>query len=95
MVTKENVITILKTVKDPELWIDIWTIGLIREITLEKTKITILMTLTTPQCPYGPQLMDDMKQALIKGTKIKNIDLQLTFNPPWKPTEELRKVLGV
>ncbi|HLD12507.1 MAG TPA: metal-sulfur cluster assembly factor [Candidatus Nanoarchaeia archaeon] len=95
MVTKDNVIDILKTVKDPEIWIDIWTIGLIRDITITKEKITILMTLTTPQCPYGPQLMDDIKQALTQGTKIKTIDLQLTFNPPWKPPEELRKILGV
>ncbi|MDO8556400.1 MAG: metal-sulfur cluster assembly factor [Nanoarchaeota archaeon] len=95
MVTREQVIDVLKTVKDPEIWVDIWTMGLIYNISVEKEKITILMTLTTPQCPYGPQLMEDLKKALQTKTKIKNIDLQLTFTPAWKPTEALRKLLGV
>ena len=95
MVTKEQVIQVLKTVKDPEIWVDVWTMGLIYDITIEKTKITILMTLTTPQCPYGPQLMDDLKKAISTATHIQDIELKLTFSPPWKPSEELRKLLGV
>lgn len=95
MVTKEKVVEVLKTVKDPEIHIDVYTIGLIYDIKVEKDNVEVLMTLTTPQCPYGPQLMDDMKEALKKKAKAKNVVLKLTFNPPWKPSEELRRMLGV
>ena len=69
--------------------------GLIYDIKIEKDAVELLMTLTTPQCPYGPQLMDDLKKALQKDAKAKQVILKLTFDPPWKPSEELRKVLGV
>jgi len=95
MVTREKVIQVLKTVKDPEIWIDVWTMGLIYDIKVDRDKVDILMTLTTPQCPYGPQLMDDLKKALQKDARAKEVVLKLTFDPPWKPSEELRKVLGV
>ncbi|MEK6904528.1 MAG: metal-sulfur cluster assembly factor [Nanoarchaeota archaeon] len=95
MVTKDKVIEVLKTVKDPEIHIDIYTLGLIYNIEADKDSVKILMTLTTPQCPYGPQLMDDLKQALKKKARAKNVELSLTFNPPWKPSDELRKMLGV
>jgi len=52
MTTQKQIVEILKTVDDPELDIDVWSLGLIYEITIKKDKVDILMTFTTPMCPY-------------------------------------------
>ena len=95
MVTQEQVITQLKKVQDPELGLDVWALGLIYTITIEKTKILIKMTLTTPMCPYGPMMIADVEKRVkeLKGVKVAKVEI--TFNPPWKPTEEIRELLGV
>ena len=90
---KEEVIEILKTVQDPELKIDIHTLGLIYKIDLEDNKINIQMTLTSPMCPFGPQIMEEVATKIkAKGGELK---LDLTFDPVWEPSEELREILGV
>ena len=94
MVTKEEVEDALKQVEDPELGIDIWTLGLIYGINIEDNKIKIKMTFTTPMCPYGPILVDEVKTKLeAKGAK--EVDVEIVFEPPWEPSEELRAILGV
>ena len=83
----------MKKVKDPEIGIDIWTLGLVYDIKIEKKLATITMTLTSTMCPYGPMLMDDAKRAVedigLKAT------IDLTFEPPWEPSAELRAMLGI
>ena len=87
------VIEITKEVTDPELGIDIWTLGLIYDIKLEE-KVKIILTLTSPMCPFGPQILGELKQKL-EEKGYKDPTLTLTFNPPWAPDEELRAMLGV
>jgi len=94
MITKEQTIETLKTVMDPEIQVDVWTLGLIYNIKIEKETVDITMTFTSPMCPYGPMLVDNLKAALQKaGAKEVNVDI--TFEPVWKPSEELREMLGV
>lgn len=94
MVDKEQVIEALKLVDDPELNIDVWTLGLIYDIEiLEDKTIKILMTYTTPLCPYGPQLQEDI--AIRLSSLSDKVQIKVTFEPMWKPTEELRSLLGV
>ena len=88
---KEKVIEILKTIKDPELDRDIYTLELIREIKMGD-RITIIMTLTSPMCPFGPQIINSVVQGVSKGMN-KEVSVDLTFNPPWEPSADLREEL--
>lgn len=106
--TKQNVYDCLSKVIDPELNIDIVSMGLIYDVTIStvqneagpQEKIHVLMTLTTPGCP----LIGVLKQMVVEEvSKIeginpqKDIDLELTFDPPWMMdmmTEEARAELG-
>ncbi|MFA6105255.1 MAG: metal-sulfur cluster assembly factor [Patescibacteria group bacterium] len=93
--SKENVIEILKTIKDPEIFIDIWTMGLIYDLNVEKDKVKILMTYTTPFCPWGPQLNQEIIETLKEKLGIKNVDIELTFDPPYQMPADLRASLGI
>ena len=65
--TKEKAIEVFKKVEDPELNIDIWTLGLIYGFKIKKkNQIDIDMTFTTPACPYAPQLVSDLENQLRK-----------------------------
>ncbi len=94
MLTKEKIIEVLQTVKDPEVNLDIWTMGLIYNLEVSGNNVKILMTYTTPFCPWGPQLNEEIEQAL-KQVGAKKIDIEVTFDPPYKMPEELRTILGV
>ena len=92
--TKEDAIASLKEVLDPELQLDIWTLGLIYDITIKGKDITILMTFTSPTCPYGPMIVGQIKTVLVhKGFSTPSIDF--SFDPPWQPTEEVKQLLGL
>jgi len=101
MVTEELVRKKLETVIDPELGIDIVSLGLIYKINvLPSGNIDILMTLTSPGCPlagvFGSMVRDALRS--IKGLNVdKNVSVELTFDPPWIPemmSEESKAELG-
>ena len=94
MLTKENIIEALKKVNDPEIGIDVWTLGLIYDIKIEPDVVTIRMTLTTPSCPYGFTLMQEIESS-VKGLGVEKVTLDLVFDPVWKPSDELRAMLGI
>lgn len=82
----EDIIFQLKTVYDPEIPIDIYELGLIYEVSVdEKGVANIIMTLTTPNCPVAESLPMSVQQKtmLVKG--VSDVNLELTFTPPWKP----------
>ncbi|RME77850.1 metal-sulfur cluster assembly factor [Candidatus Woesearchaeota archaeon] len=91
---KEDVQAILKTVVDPELGLDIWHLELIRDIKIEGNTVFITMTFTSPMCPYGPQLMQEIEQK-IRAAGAEEVDFTITFSPPWQPSEEVRELLGL
>lgn len=94
MITKEKAVTVLKTCKDPELDLDVYTLGLIYNVEIAKDVVDIKMTFTSPMCPYGPMLLEQIKGALMRaGAKTVNIDV--VFDPPWKPSEEVKEMLGM
>ncbi len=86
------VIDILKTCNDPELGLDVWTLGLIYDIHV-KDKTTITMTLTSPLCPYGPMIIDEMETKL--NELGKEVVIDVVFSPLWQPDEELKEMLGM
>ncbi len=94
--TREQIIEVLKKVFDPEIRIDVWTLGLIYDLQIkDENKVYIKMTFTTPYCPYGPQLLSDLKSKVKAAEGVKDVEIELTFDPPWQPSEELKNMLGV
>jgi metal-sulfur cluster biosynthetic enzyme len=96
MTLKDKATEVLKHVMDPELGIDVYTLGLIYDIKAneEMEAVEIKMTFTTPLCPYGPQLLGDIKQSLL-AAGLRAVEVEVVFDPPWEPTPELREMLGV
>lgn len=95
MVTKDEVIEAIKTVIDPELFIDIWTLGLIYDIVLEDAAIKIDMTFTSIACPAGPQLVEEVRQKIGALEGVDSVNVKVVFQPPWEPSEELKAMLGI
>ncbi|MBI2580069.1 MAG: metal-sulfur cluster assembly factor [Candidatus Aenigmarchaeota archaeon] len=95
MATADDVRNALKTVEDPEIHMDIITLELVYDIQVNDGVVYIKMTLTTPACPYGPQLLEEVKQKVRALEGVKDVELELTFVPPWQPSEELRAMFGV
>ena len=95
MATRDDVINVLKNVIDPELRIDIWTLELIYNVNIEDNVVNIRMTFTNPMCPYGPMLLSEVKEKVGKLKDVKEANVEITFDPPWKPSAELRASLGV
>ncbi len=96
MPTRDQVIEVLKTVEDPEIFLDIWFLGLIYNIGIgEEGNIDIEMTFTTPLCPAGPQLVGEVKEKIMKLEGVKEVEVKVTFNPPWQPSDEVKSMLGL
>ena len=98
MPDKEQIIETLKKVFDPEIQVDIWSLGLVYNIGIEGNKVSILMTFTTPMCPYGPALMDDVRRQVSAVDGVGEVDIEITFSPVWGPdnmTEDAKIALGI
>ncbi|MBI3035563.1 DUF59 domain-containing protein [Candidatus Woesearchaeota archaeon] len=98
MVEKEQVIEALKKINDPEIQYDIWSLGLIYNVEIEGSKVKILMTFTSPMCPYGPMLMDDIRRQVSAIDGVGEVVIDLTFSPAWGPekmSEEAKIALGI
>lgn len=93
-ITREQIIEALKKVKDPEVGIDLWTLGLIYDIKIEDDGVDILMTLTSPFCPFGNEIVVSVEEAIQK-IGVEEVRVDVTFEPAWEPTLELRTMLGI
>jgi len=95
MVTKDQVIEMLETINDPELGVDIWTMGLIYDIDIRSDQeIFIRMTFTSPFCPAGEQIKDEVRDGL-KLLQFERVNIDVTFDPPWQPSPALKTALGL
>ena len=95
ILNNDNVMKELRKVIDPELGQSIIDLGLVYKVEVEKGKVKVLMTFTSPFCPYGETLVDEVKET-IKNIKLKP-EIEITFDPPWGPDKiepELRAALG-
>lgn len=95
MITKEDIIKVLKTIEDPEINIDIWTLELIRDIQINGSEVKIKMTFTTPACPYGPQLLNEIETEIKDIDGVEKVDIELEFSPPWQPPQHVKETLGL
>ncbi len=83
MVTEEEVRKALMHVIDPELNLNIVDLGLIYEIRIEGKVVYIKMTLTSPGCPAGPQILGGAQQVVENMEEVDKAEIELTFNPMW------------
>lgn len=111
LISEEQARTLLATVIDPELNIDIVSLGLIYDVSISQVsleeggseqRVHVLMTLTTPGCPLAPVIEEMVRSALAGHVaiddKFRQVSLEITFDPPWIPemmTEEARAELGL
>ena len=95
MITVEQVKEKLKECSDPELNIDVVKLGLIYNIKIENNIVKIEMTFTSPMCPYAPYLLEDIKTKVKSLKNVKDVLIDVTFDPPWQPSEELKAILGI
>lgn len=95
---EDAMIEALKEVIDPELMINIVDLGLIYSVTLDERQVHVEMTLTSPACPAGPQIVQQSKMAIERLPGIEKANIRLVMSPPWSParmTDEARDILGI
>ena len=95
---------LLKQVKDPELFVNIVDLGLIYDVSFSpapdqsKQLVSIDMTMTSPACPAGPQLIADTKRVVNTHEKVADVEVRIVMEPPWTPdrmTDDARDQLGI
>jgi metal-sulfur cluster biosynthetic enzyme len=102
----EQILEALRNVKDPEIGLDIVELGLIRKITIDdeeelaprslwRSGVEILMTLTSPFCPFADSLIAQVEKEAGKIYGAGQIRVEITFDPPWEPAPELKEKLGL
>jgi len=94
----EKMIEALRTVIDPELMINIVDLGLIYSVNHDGHNAYVDMTLTSPACPAGPQIVQQAKMSLERLHLVDNAEIKLVMTPPWTPermTAEARDHLGI
>ncbi len=97
MVTKDEVMNVLKQCYDPEIPINIVDLGLIYGVHVDGKIITVEMTLTAPGCPMHSLIARDVKQKLEATPGVEKADVKVVWDPPWNPdmmSEEAKKKLG-
>jgi metal-sulfur cluster biosynthetic enzyme len=97
VVTEEDVREALEEVIDPELGLDFVSLGLVYDIELEDGEVYITFTLTTPACPIGPQVTEQMKEFVGELDGVESVHPKMVFDPPWSPemmTEDAKFALG-
>lgn len=96
---EERVVALLRTVYDPEMPVDIYSLGLVYKIDLaDDGALTVDMTLTAPNCPMADFIMEDARQKLESIEGVTSVTLNLVFEPEWTQdmmSEEAKLELGL
>ncbi len=80
----EKIVTVLKTIYDPEIPVDIYELGLIYDVMVSTDHdVKILMTLTTPNCPVAETLPMEVEEKVKSLDMVKDCEVEITFDPPW------------
>ena len=98
MVNQDAVRTALRRVKDPELNLSIIDLGLVYEIEVHEGEVHIEMSLTSPGCPSGPEIMSAAQTAIEAMEGVTRADVELVWSPYWTPDRidpKVRAYLGL
>lgn len=89
----------LREVKDPEINMSIVDLGLVYDIQYDNGDVLVTMTLTSPGCPLGPIIRGEAYAKLRELPGVKDVDVQIVWNPPWDPrtmaSEDVKMALGI
>ena len=97
MTNEETVYEALEEVIDPELGLDFVELGLIYDVAVEDGDVFVTFTLTSPGCPIGPQVTEQIEEFVGELDGVANVHSKMTFSPPWTPelmSEEAKFALG-
>ena len=97
MVDEDEVTEALTNVIDPELGLDFVELGLVYGVNIDGGKVEITFTLTTPACPIGPQVSEQMEEFVGELPGVEEVVTSMVFTPPWTPdrmSEDAKFALG-
>jgi metal-sulfur cluster biosynthetic enzyme len=97
MVTVDDVEAALANVIDPELGLDFVELGLIYGIDIDAGDVHVTYTLTTPACPIGPQVAEQIEEFVGELDDVNDVTSTMIFTPPWSPekmSEDAKFALG-
>jgi metal-sulfur cluster biosynthetic enzyme len=97
MISVEDVNDALREVIDPELGLDFVELGLIYEVEVENGTVRVTYTLTSPGCPIGPQVSEQIEEFVGELDGVEDVQATMTFSPPWTPelmSEDAKFALG-
>jgi metal-sulfur cluster biosynthetic enzyme len=93
----DDVMEALENVIDPELGLDFVSLGLVYDVEVQGSEVHITFTLTTPACPIGPQVTEQMKEFVSEVEGVEKVFPKMVFTPPWSPekmSEDAKFALG-
>jgi metal-sulfur cluster biosynthetic enzyme len=98
--TEDQVMEALEPIQDPEIRLGIVDLGLVYDVKVNQdAMVDVLITLTTPACPLGPVLVAQIENAVMDLPGVKDVDVTITFSPPWDPrtmaSDEIKMQLGL
>ncbi len=98
MIDQETLLDALRKVKDPELNVNVIDLGLVYSIQAHDDQVDVEMTLTSPACPVGPEMLRNAATALEAVPGVTKANVRLVMSPPWTPekmSDAARDELGV
>ncbi|MEO9254646.1 MAG: metal-sulfur cluster assembly factor [Tepidiformaceae bacterium] len=97
--TNEELLAKVAEVQDPEIQMGIVELGLVYDVSYDNGEVLVTMTLTSPGCPLGPVIRGEVYAKLREIPAVKDVDVQIVWNPPWDPrtmaSEDVRMALGI
>ena len=97
VITEDDVMEALSNVIDPELGLDFVELGLIYGVAVDDGNVKVTFTLTTPGCPIGPQVNEQIEEFVGELEGVKTVASEMVFTPPWSPelmSEDAKFALG-
>src|SRR5262245_46923825 len=98
MPDQEAILDALRQVKDPELNLNVVDLGLVYAVQTREDQVDVEMTLTSPACPAGPEILRNAVSVLEKLEGVSKANVKLVMSPPWSPdkmSDEARDALGI
>jgi metal-sulfur cluster biosynthetic enzyme len=98
MINYDAIYEVLKQVHDPEVGVNIVDMGLIYGLEIDGSKIDVIMTLTSPACPAGPQILTQVDARVKELEGVEEVDIKVVWSPPWNPemlSEDAKDQLGI
>jgi metal-sulfur cluster biosynthetic enzyme len=101
MFSPDEIREALRPIEDPEVHLSIVALGLVREIKVseEDASVHVDLTLTSPFCPLGPEIIAEVKTAVLALEGVEKAEVELVWEPPWDPKvdadEDVKATLGI